>query len=74
MLSILPEFLFARPALVRRIAGLLWRVGCFGLVAGAIAATVNAILGVVSSMGAAADATYHQLFPVCRPGGFRSHR
>jgi hypothetical protein len=63
VLSILLEYLFARPTLVRLVGSLLWRVGCFGLAAGAIAAALNAILNVVTSMGAAADARYEQLLP-----------
>ena len=63
MLSRLYEYLLNRSAIMRTLATVLWHGGCFGLLAGAMVATANAMLGVVTSMGGGAEATYQQLFP-----------
>lgn len=57
------EYLANRPALLRAMVAVLWRIGCSGLVAGVIAAVVNAILGVVMAKSGGAGATLEQLYP-----------
>lgn len=57
------EHLLNRPALLRLIVGVLWRVGCVGLLAGAMTEAVSAILGVMTSLGPGGDASYQRLVP-----------
>jgi hypothetical protein len=63
MIYRLYEYLLNRPSLLRRTARMLWNVGCFGLMAGVLAAALTAILSVVSSFGGSGEASYQQLFP-----------
>jgi hypothetical protein len=63
MIYRLYEYLLNRPSLLRGTARMLWNLGCFGLMAGVLAAALTAILSVVSSFGVSGEASYHQLFP-----------
>lgn len=63
MLYRLYEYLLNRPSLMRGAATMLWKLGCFGLLSGGLAAALTAILGVVTAFAGSADAGYQQLFP-----------
>ncbi len=63
MLSTFYEYLLNRPAMLRIVGSVLWRIGCFGLLAGALAAAVTAIFGVVASMTGSVNAGYQQMVP-----------
>jgi hypothetical protein len=63
MIYRLYEYLLNRPSLLRGPARLMWNLGCFGLLAGMLAAALTSILAVVTSVGGSADASYQHLFP-----------
>lgn len=63
MIYRLYEYLLNHPSLLRGTARMLWSLGCFGLLAGALAAALTAILTGMTSVGGSGEASYQQLFP-----------
>jgi hypothetical protein len=63
MIYRLYAYLLNRPSLLRGTARVLWNLGCFGLLAGVLAAALTSILAVVTSFGGSGEASYQQLFP-----------
>jgi len=60
MSSTFYEYLLNRPALLQAVANVLWHIGCVGLLAGALATSVDAILRVTISTTDGASVSYQQ--------------